>query len=430
MKIKIYGINYFPEVTGIAPYTTGMAEGLTAYGHDVSVVTGMPHYPEWRIHDAYRSRRSYREIINGVRVHRVRHYVPRNPRPRNRILMEASFARAALTTTMDRSSVVIAVSPALLATAGVVAAARLRGIPVGVVVQDLYGKGVVETGAMGGKSADMAARFEAQVLRAASGVAVIHDRFVGVLNAVGIDDAGLAVIRNWTHLGLPTEPTSGDSTDVRRRYGWGGDELIVVHAGNMGVKQGLDNVVAAARLAATELPPCTIRFVLVGDGNQRRKLQEDGRRLPTLEFIEPLPDREFREVLSTADVLLLNEKPSVGDMAVPSKLTTYFMTGKPVVGATDQSSAAAGEIRAAGAGVIVPPADPRPLLDAALSIGRDKTAARQFGEAGKRFSREVLDRDSAICRYEKWCHELAASAFRTVREPQAGASTGGRDGVT
>ena len=157
VKITIVGINYFPEVTGIAPYTTGMAEGLAAYGHEVNVVTGLPHYPEWRVYDGYRSQRSYREIINGVTVDRLRHYVPEKPSPRDRIRMEASFARAALAAGFERPSVVIAVSPALLSTAGVVAAARLKKVPVGVVVQDLYGKGVVETGAMGGKTADLAA---------------------------------------------------------------------------------------------------------------------------------------------------------------------------------------------------------------------------------------------------------------------------------
>lgn len=414
MKIKIVGINYFPELTGIAPYTTGMAEGLAACGHNVNVVTGLPHYPEWRIHDAYRSRRSYREIVNGVTIDRLRHYVPRNPSPRNRIRMEASFARAALLRKFDRPSVVIAVSPALLATAGVVAAARQRRIPVGVVVQDLYGKGVVETGAMGGKSADFAAQFEARVLRGASGVAVIHDRFATSLNAVGIDNSALTIIRNWTHLGVSDSPTSDESMKVRRQYGWGADELIVVHAGNMGVKQGLGNVVAAARLAATEMPAGKIRFVLLGDGNQRRSLQQDGAGIPSLDFINPLPDKAFRDVLHTADILLVNEKPGVGEMAVPSKLTTYFMTGKPVVAATDQSSAAAGEVLAAGAGVIVAPADPRALLDATLTIGSNKSAAKHFGEAGKRYSRDMLDRGSAIRRYEIWCNELAASSSEVV----------------
>lgn len=416
MKIKIVGINYFPEVTGIAPYTTGMAEGLAAHGHEVNVVTGLPHYPEWRVYDGYRSERSYRETVNGVTIDRPRHYVPENPSPRGRIRMEASFARAVLTRRWDRPSVVIAVSPALLSTAAVVGSARLRGVPVGVIVQDLYGKGVVETGAMNGTSADLAAQFEGRVLRAASGVSVIHDRFVPVLTNVGVDSGAVTVIRNWTHVGASSGHSPADSTDVRRQYGWGADELIVVHAGNMGAKQGLENVIAAARLAAAELPTATIRFVLLGDGNQRRALQEQAAGVGLLEFVKPLPDKEFRAVLDTADVLLVNEKPGVGDMAVPSKLTTYFTTGKPVVAATDQSSGAAAEVRAAGAGVIVEPGNPRALVEAALAIGRDKSAAAQYGEAGKRYSQNVLDRSAAISRFDEWCRDLAAPSSRMVRD--------------
>jgi colanic acid biosynthesis glycosyl transferase WcaI len=416
VKITIVGINYFPEVTGIAPYTTGMAEGLVAYGHEVNVVTGLPHYPEWRIYDGYRSQRSYRETINGVTVDRLRHYVPEKPSPRRRIRMEASFARAALAAGFDRPSVVIAISPALLSTAGVVAAARLKKVPVGVVVQDLYGKGVVETGAMGGKPAELAAQFEARVLRSASGVSVIHDRFQTVLNRVGVDNDAMTVIRNWTHLGAPDNPAAVSSMDVRRQYGWAADELVVVHAGNMGAKQGLENVIATARLAAAELAPATIRFVLLGDGNQRPRLEEEGTGVGSLQFIKPLPNREFRAMLHAADVLLLNENPGVGDMAVPSKLTTYFMTGKPVVAATGQSSAAAAEIFSSGAGVVVAPGNPRALLEATLAIGRDKTAAARFGEAGQRYSQNTLDRNTAIGRFDEWCRGLAASPSRLVRE--------------
>lgn len=414
MKIKIVGINYFPEVTGIAPYTTGLAEGLAAQGHEVSVITGLPHYPEWQVYDDYRSARSYREIINGVTIDRLRHYVPENPSARNRILMEASFAKAVLRTRFDPSSVVIAVSPTLLSTTAVVAKARLRKVPVGVVVQDIYGKGVVETGAMGGTLGNVATRFEARVLRAASGVAVIHDRFRTALGEVGVDEAASTVIRNWTHLDAADDPTPHESIEIRREYGWGDDEIIVVHAGNMGVKQGLENVVAAAKLAASEVPAGTIRFVMVGDGNQRRSLEDAGAGIPTLQFIKVLPDNAFRSVLQTADVLLVNERPGVKDMAVPSKLTTYFRTGKPVVAATDQSSAAAGEVRAAEAGAIVAPADPRALLDAVLSIGRDKAAGLQYGESGKRYSQEVLSREGAIRSYENWCHDLSSARSRVV----------------
>jgi hypothetical protein len=69
-------------------------------------------------------------------------------------------------------------------------------------------------------------------------------------------------------------------------------------------------VVAAARLAATEMPAGTIRFVLLGNGNQRRRLQKEGVGVASLEFIKPLPDKVFRATLHAADVLLVNEKPS------------------------------------------------------------------------------------------------------------------------
>ena len=52
--ILLVSINYSPEETGIGPYSTGLAEHLAGAGHDVTVVTGMPHYPAWEVEAAYR----------------------------------------------------------------------------------------------------------------------------------------------------------------------------------------------------------------------------------------------------------------------------------------------------------------------------------------------------------------------------------------
>lgn len=412
MKITIVGINYTPEVTGIAPYTTGLAEGLTARGHQVAVVTGLPHYPEWRIRDEYRGRRAVVETIGGVRVRRVNHYVPeRNPSVRTRVLMESSFAVAAATAPWADPDLVLAVSPALLSTAAVVTRARLQGIPVGVIVQDLYGKGATETGALGGRSARVLSRLEAWALSSASGVAVIHERFAGVLKRVGIPRDCIAVVRNWTHIGIEGDTVRCNVTDIRRRYGWDND-LVVLHAGNMGVKQDLGNVVAAGRLAATCSSNRKIRFVLVGDGNQRRQLEKAATGVSSVEFVAPLPDAEFRGVLAAADVLLVNERPGVGEMAVPSKLTTYFTTGHPVLAATDTTSGAATEVRAAGAGIVVEPGNPRSLLDGAIAIASDGERAHRFGEAAKDYSRNVLDRHAAIAHYDQWCEDLVGTRRR------------------
>ncbi|WZB68237.1 glycosyltransferase [Achromobacter xylosoxidans] len=79
MKILLYGINYAPELTGIGKYSAELAEWLAARGHDVSVVTAPPYYPQWRVHDGYRAGRYRKETRAGVTVRRAPLWVPARP---------------------------------------------------------------------------------------------------------------------------------------------------------------------------------------------------------------------------------------------------------------------------------------------------------------------------------------------------------------
>src|SRR6201995_2119354 len=146
-RALVLGLNYAPERTGIAPYTTGLARMLAEAGVDVHVVTGLPHYPEWQIAERYRGApRLVEERDGDIRITRVRHQAPARPTGSGRVVMEARWAAAAgrgasggarvSTATPD---VVLAVSPALLGVGAALAHARKapRRPAVGVVVQDL-----------------------------------------------------------------------------------------------------------------------------------------------------------------------------------------------------------------------------------------------------------------------------------------------------
>ena len=169
------------------------------------------------------------------------------------------------------------------------------------------------------------ARLEGALLSRADGIAVVHPRFAGPLADLGVDPARITTIPNWSHIAAPT----GDRRAVRRELGWRDDELVALHAGNMGVKQGLENVVEAARTADAVGAP--VRFVLLGTGNQRARLEELGAGIARLELRDPLPDDRFPDALAAADVLVVNEAPTVAEMSAPSKLTSYFAAGRPVV---------------------------------------------------------------------------------------------------
>ncbi len=73
-RVLIIGINYRPELTAVGPYTAGLAEHLAARGDQVSVIPGLPHYPDWRIARGTPRALLHRETIGGVTVIRAAHY--------------------------------------------------------------------------------------------------------------------------------------------------------------------------------------------------------------------------------------------------------------------------------------------------------------------------------------------------------------------
>ena len=162
----------------------------------------------------------------------------------------------------------------------------------------------------------------------------------------------------------------------------------------MGAKQGLENVVEAARLAGE--CDANVQFMLIGDGGERRALEDAARGVSHISFVDPLNDDDYRLALAAADVLIVNEKPGVANMAVPSKLTSYFAAARPVVAATDAGGITASEIDSAGAGRVVAAGDPRALLEAIQNLGSDKDAAAHFGLNGQRYRETVLDQQTAI----------------------------------
>ncbi|WP_306635308.1 glycosyltransferase [Pseudarthrobacter siccitolerans] len=407
--MTILGLNYSPEPSGNAPYTTSLAEGLAAEGHSVRVVTGYPHYPEWRPRPGY-SGWKLEEVINGVSVKRLRHYIPRNPTALGRLHMELSFGVRLMFAKWHKPDVVLVVNPALLASGLAILRLRLwpRRPAVGVWTQDLYSRGMIETGTGGQKMGRLMSALESKILCSADGIAAIHDRFKQhMVEALGVKAERVHVIRNWTH--LPASPASGNQ-EMRERLGWAPSDIIVLHAGNMGKKQGLDNVIEAARLS--DLRQSAVRFVLMGDGNQRKRLELMAEGVDSVKFMDSLPDEQFQQALATADALLVNEMPGIKDMAVPSKLTSYFNAGVPVIAATDAESVTASEIQRSGGGVRVNSSDPQALIDAAEALAREPALAARLAENALRFRRETLSEDVAIGKYDDFITSLASSRGR------------------
>lgn len=266
----------------------------------------------------------------------------------------------------------------------------------------------METGTGGSRLARIASRLESKILRSADGVTAIHDRFKRhMVDALGVPAGQVEVIRNWTHLSVPPHT---ETKDVRARLGWTPGDVIVLHAGNMGKKQGLENVVEAARIA--EERGSAVHFVLMGNGNQRHRLEELAKGLSRISFVDPLPGPEFQRALAAADILLVNELPGLKDMAVPSKLTSYFNSGTPVLAATDPGSVTAYEIAHSRGGLLVAAGDAVALMEAAETLAGDPAGGARLAANALHFRRETLSESLAIAHYDEFITRLASSRGR------------------
>jgi colanic acid biosynthesis glycosyl transferase WcaI len=285
-------------------------------------------------------------------------------------------------------------------------AARARA-PYALIVQDLMAPAALQSGISGGRRvASATAALERWGAKRATAVAVASESFRPYLVGLGVADNRIVPFPNWVHVTGP----SGDRSATRERLGWPSTASVVLHAGNMGLKQGLEQVVQAARLADETFED--LRFALMGDGSQRRALVSQAAGVRSIQFLPFQPEEELPDVLGAADVLIVSERATVVDMSLPSKLTSYFAAGRPIVAAVPDHGATAAEVRRSGAGVVVPVGDPRSLIEAVAHLRTDTVKAAALGQAGQRYASETLGEAAAMHRVD----QLVAGLIKRERE--------------
>src|SRR5207244_12886087 len=138
---------------------------------------------------------------------------------------------------------------------------------------------------------------------------------------------------------------------------------VTLYSGSMGAKQGIEQLIEAARLLAGRP---AIRIVICGDGAGLDKLKTMARDLPNVRFLPLQPPERLNALLNLADIHVLPQKPSVADLVMPSKLLGMLASGRPVVVTARQGSELAAVVGQCG--VVVPPENPSALAAAIAAL--------------------------------------------------------------
>lgn len=375
MDIIILGHNYAPELIGIGPCTTGMAEALAGQGHRVRVICGQPSYPAWQVTAGYHGWRPRRTIENDVVVHRLPLYVPRDPNGVRRLLHHFSFAALALVALLAallvrRPDAIVAIAPSIASTLVARLLAWLARRPLWLHVQDFE---VDMAAATGQFHAD--GRFVRAVERAGltgGRASSISPRMCDRLVALGNDPAHVVTFRNWANpavrpLALPS----------RYREEWRIDRPhVALYSGSIAAKQGIGIVVEAAqRLAARD----DLLFVICGEGTNRGALAAAAATCGNMLIRDLQPSERLPDLLGLATVHLLPQIAGAADLVLPSKLPNMLASGRPVVATSRAGTGLADEVE--GCGIVVEPHDAAAFAAALAHLLDDADLRAAYGKA-------------------------------------------------
>lgn len=392
MRILVLGINYWPDQTGIAPFTTGRCEYLAGRGHQVTVCTGFPYYPEWRIPDRYRRRVTTREERNGATILRSYLYVPQRVTSAKRILHEGSFIASSLVRAVGqrKPNLLFVVSPPLGLSVSAIMLSRIWRIPYVFHVADLQPDAAVDLGMLkAGKVVRLLYALERLAYRKAAVVSTLTPAMRERIVSKGLAPDKVVLFSDWTEASLFDIPLQRGGEEFRRSFGLESC-FLVLHAGNMGVKQGLDVVLGAAQRSRSV---GDLTYLLVGDGAARATLdaRAEAMKLPNVRFL-PLQSRKvFEDMLAAADITLITQQKAVADIVFPSKTITLLAAGRPIIASLSQGSEVARVVDDANAGLVVAPEDPDALFDAVMMLRKDEQTRVAMGENGRRYARAHWD---------------------------------------
>ncbi len=391
MQILLLTTYFRPDVASTGIIMSTLADEFVAKGHQVTVLTSVPHYDVDRAWPEYSGKLIYKERSGSMQIYRISTRATQNRASVfQRLLNYASFSALSLFqgALLPKYDVILVPSPPL--SNGVIAGliSMLRGTPFVYNVQDIWPDVAIRAGVLKNRTMiRLLKTMESFVYRRAAGVAVISDGFKRNLLAKGVPDKKISVIPNFIDIDFVTPQPKDNSFSHKFQLA---NKFVVLFAGNMGFSQGLETVIDAAKLLEDV---SEIQFLMVGNGSGRVQAEThlEGLALKNVRFLPFQPHEDLPSMYGAADICLIPLRRGFTNDSVPCKLFTIMAAGKPAVAAVDPGSDTWRLLERAKCGLCVEPETPQTIADAILYYYRNPLAASEAGTNARRFVEAEFD---------------------------------------
>lgn len=404
MRILIITNHFWPENFRI----NDLAVGLKERGHEVSVLTGVPDYPEGKFYKGYGIFKRRFEEYRGIKIARF----PLIPRGRGRgwelalNYLSSAFFSCLLAPFYCRGKFdvifVFETSPVTIGLPAILLK-RIKSIPMIFWILDLWPESLSATGAVRSPRILQLVRYMVRFIYGQSDRILTSSRgFAQSILEIGGYDREIVYFPNWVEPEY-LQPVENLPPDELPMIPTG---FRIMFAGNIGVAQDFETILSAAEILSSYLD---IHWVIIGDGRMAEWVREEVRKRKLEEQFHLLgryPAETMPKFFAESDAMLMTLRcEPIFALTAPGKLQSYMACGKPIIACLDGEGAML--VKGADAGVVCPAESSTELADRVLELYRmSPEERRQLGENGKQFAREHFDRNRLIDSLENMMTEL------------------------
>lgn len=385
MRILFLSDNYPPETNAAASRVHERAAYWVRWGHDVTVLTSTPNFPEGKVYPGYRNRWLQRETIEGVKVVRVKTLVMPNRGVKLRILDFLSYMVSAFSIGLflRRPELIVATSPQFFCAVAGKALAKVKRVPFVFELSDLWPASIRAVGAIRNERLLRAVeKLELRLYRGSKAVVALTHAFKEDLASRGIEPGKIAVIPNGVDLnraqGCAYDPVLARELGLENKF-------VVGYIGTHGMAHALESAVEAAKRLEHD---DRVRFLFVGSGGKAETVRRRAAdlNLTNVVFLPAQPKSKIGAYWQLLDVALVHLKNDpVFSTVLPSKIFEAMMHGLPILYAGPRGEAEELVLRE-GAGMAVPAEDPEALSRATALLLEDPILRARFAEASHKAS--------------------------------------------
>ncbi|MFV5694931.1 glycosyltransferase family 4 protein [Flavobacterium sp. LB3P122] len=329
MRVLLVTQYFYPENFK----SNDIALELTKRGHEVTVLTALPNYPEGKIHKNYGFFKRTKENYQGVNVIRT-WLVPRGKGGGIRLFLNyfswAFFAsiRALFLSFQKKFDVILVHEPSPI-TQGfpAIVVKKIQKIPLHFWVLDLWPESLTSAGGIKNKHVLLIfTKMVKYIYNNSDKILVSSKGFKESILAKGDYNDKLVYFPNWAEDSILKGNSNYPIPDLPKGF-------KIIFAGNIGVAQDVNSIIKTALILKENTD---IHFVFIGDGRSKVQLEDfvlENDLNQTVHFLGRFPIDAMKTFFNQADVLLVSLKDElIFNVTVPAKLQAYLCTQKPILG--------------------------------------------------------------------------------------------------